>query len=63
MLVVALQFGLGREVLDLGPQVALQPAQEALDLRLLLPGSYSQHLLCQEGLVNRALHPNAPARR
>ena len=39
VLVVALQFGLGREVLDLCAQVALQPAQEALDLRLLLPGS------------------------
>ena len=36
MLVVALDLGLGREVLHLGPHVALQPAREALDLLLLL---------------------------
>jgi hypothetical protein len=39
VLVVALKLCLGREVLDLCAQVALQPAQEAFDLRLLLPGS------------------------
>jgi len=48
VLVVALQFGLGREVLHLCAQVALQPAQEALDLLLLLL-VHLQHPLRQEG--------------
>ena len=47
MLVVALDLGLGREVLHLGPDVALQPAQKALDLMLLLL-VHLQHPLCQE---------------
>jgi hypothetical protein len=32
MLVVAMDLGLGAEIVHLGPKVALQPAQEALDL-------------------------------
>ena len=47
MLVVALDLGLGREVLHLGPHVALQPAREALDLLLLLL-VHLQHPLHQE---------------
>ena len=35
MLVVAMDLGLGAEIVHLGPEVALQPAQEALDLLVL----------------------------
>ena len=48
MLVEALQLCLGREVLHLCSYIALQPAQEALDLLLLL-FVHLQHLLRQEG--------------
>jgi hypothetical protein len=61
VLVVALQFGLGREVLHLCAQVALQPAQETLDLRLLLPGS-SPAFFPPGRPAGRAPHPNALAR-
>ena len=47
MLIIALDLGLGREVVHLGPEVTLQPAQEALDLLLLLL-VHLQHPLRQE---------------
>jgi hypothetical protein len=43
--VIFLDFRLGREVLDLGPDLRLQPAQEALNLLLLIFTVLSNFLL------------------